>query len=95
MSERKVCLAEYPCANKACDSHVVIEQNWIPPEVNDSGGYILECDACKYVFHVHIGKGILSCRVISGARVIEVYDEEIESIDDVLARSNIKSDRHG
>jgi len=90
MSERKVCLAEYPCANRACHSHVVVEQNWIPPEVNDSGGYILKCDVCECVFHLHIDKGILSSRVISGAKVLELYDDEVERGDAVLARYGIQ-----
>ena len=90
MTDNKPSLVEYRCANKACHSHVVVEQDWIAPEVSDSGGYILKCDACQSVFHVHIGKGILSCRVISGAKVLEVYDEEIEPVEAVLARYGVQ-----
>ena len=68
----------------ACNNDVVIERNWTPGGVNDSGGYVLQCAKCDHKFAFHLGQDVYASRVLSGAKVLATYDKESGNKDDVL-----------
>jgi hypothetical protein len=47
-------------------------------EVNDYGGFVLECSSCGQVFQYRLGQDIQMSRVHSGAKVLARYDEGID-----------------
>lgn len=68
---------------------VVIERNWTKGGVNDSGGYVLQCEKCSNKFAFHLGKDIYDSRVLRGATVVDTYDDGLENKDEVLARHGL------
>jgi len=69
-----------------CDNDVVIERNWTPGGVNDSGGYVLQCEKCNHIFAFHLGKDINDSRVLRGAKKLDTYDDELGNKDTVLGK---------
>jgi hypothetical protein len=69
-----------------CDNDVVIERNWTPGGVNDSGGYVLQCEKCDRIFAFHLGKDINDSRVLRGAKKLDTYDDELGNKDTVLGK---------
>lgn len=67
---------ELECKN--CRAQIVIQQNWTAGGINDYGGYILQCTACKQVLHFRLGRDVNDSRVVSGATVLAAYDEAVE-----------------
>ena len=63
-----------------CDNDVVIERNWTPGGINDSGGYVLQCEKCNHIFAFHLGKDINDSRVLRGAKKLDTYDDELARI---------------
>lgn len=72
-----------------CKSKIEINRCWTPGGINDSGGFILKCSSCGYVFDKYIGKDINDSRVVSGATVLDTYDNEVGDHDIAKARHGL------
>jgi hypothetical protein len=60
-----------------CAKGVIIEQNWTAGGVNDYGGWVLKCSKCEKPFDARVGRDIQMSRVVSGAAILESYDDEV------------------
>lgn len=63
----------------ACGNSIEIENRWTPGGVNDYGGYILQCIKCSHIFALHVCRDINDSRVVSGAKQIDQYDDELKT----------------
>lgn len=88
MADRSA-LAELDCPNPTCGHTIKIEKRWTAGGVNDCGGYVLRCTHCRTVFDVHLGRDIMDSRVLSGADVLDTYDDELKNKAEVLARHGL------
>jgi len=59
--------------------------------VNDYGGYVLECSKCGHVFHFGLGRYIADSRVLTGAKVLDTYDDDLGNKDDVLKKHGLSA----
>lgn len=69
-----------------CNNEVEILRSWIPGGVNDSGGYVLECDRCNDKFAFHLGKDVHDSHVVRGAKILDTYDDGVGNKDEVLGK---------
>jgi hypothetical protein len=60
-----------------CRNPVQVTQRWQPGGINSYGGYVLECGKCRKAFSFRVGNDIHMSRVVSGAQVLEAYDEAV------------------
>lgn len=51
-----------------CSQKIVINQVWYPGGVNDYGSFILECNKCKHIFEVNVGRDVDASSVEDGAK---------------------------
>ena len=75
------------CPN--CSNSIEAVQVWTPGGINDKGGWILACDQCGAKFDFYVGKDISDSRLVSGAKVVETYDVEVEERESVLKRHGL------
>ncbi len=77
------------CPN--CESEIKVSKNWTAGGVNDYGGWVLKCKKCSHPFAFHLGRDILDSNVVSGAEIIDSYDDELKNKHEVLAKYNIET----
>ena len=70
----------------SCGQEVEIDNRWTAGGVNDYGGYVLECSKCSTKYEFHLGRDINDSRVVSGAKVLGTYDDEVGDKAAVLKR---------
>lgn len=73
----------FKCGNKECnnDFHANIVKH--KGGVNDSGWWIIKCDLCQSIFDVYVGKDVNDSSLESGGRILERFDKDIETEEDV------------
>ena len=74
-----------------CGNDVVIERNWTPGGINDSGGYVLQCEKCDHIFAFHLGRDVYDSRVLHGAKILGTYDDGLGNKDNVLGEYGLQS----
>lgn len=79
------------CSCPKCGQRVVISQRWTAGGLNDYGGYVLQCDKCGEIFAQHLGRDIQDSEVVSGAKVLDTYDDEIGDEAEVMKRHGLKA----
>ncbi len=67
-----------------CGNTIEINKLWTPGGVNDYGGYVLQCEKCGYIFHLHLGRDINDSSVRKGAKVLATYDDEVGNQQEIL-----------
>lgn len=77
MTDRSAQL-ETPCPNEKCDNIITIQQNWTAGDMNDYGGFILECTTCHTIFDFYVGRDIDASRVLAGAKKLADYNKDVE-----------------
>lgn len=73
------------CPRLTCQSPIHISVGRWPGGINDSGGWVLKCDKCDYIFPVDVKNPDDASRVCSGASILDSWDNELESRAEVLA----------
>jgi hypothetical protein len=43
------------------------------------GGWVLKCKKCACTFAFNLGRDIMDSNVVSGAEIIDSYDDELEN----------------
>lgn len=77
----------------SCGQPVVIDQRWTAGGANDYGGYVLKCTKCRAIYPLHLGRDINDSRVISGAEVLDSYDDELKNRSEVLKRHGLSEEK--
>lgn len=75
------------CPNCEANIHLIVGR--YPGGVNDSGGWVLECDACASLFPLGVKNPDDASRVRSGATVIDSWDDEINNRGHILAKHGV------
>lgn len=57
------------CPN--CNNSIIISKVWYPGGENDYGSFVLECNKCKTVFEISVGRDVDASSVESGASLVE------------------------
>ena len=74
----------------ACSQPVQIAQQWTAGGIIDYGGYVLKCSRCGHVYHLRLGRDINDSLVVSGASVVEAYDDDVGNKAEVLSRHGLQ-----
>lgn len=80
------------CPNPECGQTVIINQRWAVGEMNDYGGYVLECTKCRTKYHYYLGRDINDSAVVSGAKVLDKYDRHLADKAEVLRRYGLSDE---
>jgi hypothetical protein len=65
------------CPN--CGANINLRVGRDPGGVNDSGGWVLKCDACASLFSLGVKNPDDASSVRSGATIIDSWDDEINN----------------
>lgn len=72
-----------------CNNSIEVKQIWTPGRYNGYGGWIVECDKSSSIFHVRVGRDINDSQIISGAKIIDRYNDEIGDKEDKFSEYDI------
>lgn len=75
------------CPNCAANIHLRVGR--YPGGVNDSGGWVLKCDACAWLFPLGVKNPDDASSVRSGATIIDSWDDEINNRAHTLAKHGV------
>ena len=79
------------CVNcPTCKNEIKINNVWTPGGVNDYGGWVVECNNCSTKSHVRIGRDVRVSEMISGAKLIDQYDDELGNKEEILSKYGLK-----
>jgi hypothetical protein len=78
------------CTNPTCHTNIQLSIGKVPFGINDSGGWILECNSCQTKFPYKVKNPKDYSSVDSGAKILDSWDNEIEnSKAEVLKKHNL------
>lgn len=72
-----------------CGANINLRVGRFPGGVNRSGGWLLKCNACATLFPLAVKNPDDASSVLSGANIIDSWDEEIGGRADTLARHGV------
>ncbi len=70
--ERSMMITKCP----SCSNKIIINKVWYPGGLNDYGSFVVECNNCKHVFDIYVGRDVDASSVESGAKIIETKYRE-------------------
>jgi hypothetical protein len=77
------------CPRSTCQKPINISVGRWPGGVNDSGGWVLKCSTCDYVFSVNVKNPDDASSVSSGATILDSWDDEIENQAEILTKHGV------
>ncbi len=83
------------CPNEHCDQVIQISKNWTAGGMNDHGGFVLRCEKCNTVFHYRLGRDVNDLAVISGAKLLDRYDDDLNDKTEILKKHGITEEVSG
>ncbi|MNK02012.1 hypothetical protein D3C87_198280 [compost metagenome] len=75
------------CPN--CRANINLKVGRWPGGINDSGGWLLKCSACASLFPLRVKNPEDASSVLSGATIIDSWDDEIDNRAHILAKHGI------
>lgn len=80
------------CTNPTCQTNIQLSIGKVPFGINDSGGWVLECNSCQTKFPYKVKNPTDYSSVDSGAKILDSWDNEIEnSKAEVLKKHNLEN----
>ncbi|GAA0524800.1 hypothetical protein [Chitinophaga japonensis] len=80
------------CPNPSCKANIQLSVGKVPGGVNDSGGWILECERCKTKFPYSVKNPDDYSSVEKGAKILDTWDNDIpDSKKEVLKKHGLES----
>lgn len=75
------------CPN--CGANINLKVGRYPGGINDSGGWVLKCNACASLFPLEVKNPDDASSVLSGATIIDSWDDEIDNRAHTLAKYGV------
>jgi len=75
------------CPN--CGANINLKVGRYPGGINDSGGWVLKCNACASLFPLEVKNPNDASSVLSGATIIDRWDDEIDNRAHTLAKHRV------
>lgn len=75
------------CPN--CGANINLKIGRYPGGINDSGGWILKCNACASLFPLEVKNPDDASSICSGATIIDSWDDETDNRAHVLAKNGV------
>ncbi|TVU89663.1 hypothetical protein [Vreelandella titanicae] len=75
------------CPN--CGANINLKVGRYPGGINDSGGWVLKCNACASLFPLEVKNPDDASSVLSGATIIDSWDDEINNRAHTLAKHGV------
>lgn len=72
-----------------CGEHISLRIGRYPGGINDSGGWVLRCNACASSFPVEVNNPYDCSSVLSGAIIIDSWDEELNNRSNTLNKCGV------
>ncbi len=72
-----------------CGAKINLSVGRYPGGINDSGGWVLKCDACASLFPLEVKNPDDASSVLSGATIVDSWDDEIDSRTYILAKHGV------
>lgn len=80
------------CPNTTCQTNIQLSIGKVPFGINDSGGWILECEECRTKFPYKVKNPDDYSSVQSGAKILGSWDNEVpDSKAEILKKYNLES----
>jgi hypothetical protein len=73
----------------SCGANIKLKVGRFPGGINDSGGWVLRCNACDSFFPLNVKNPDDASTVLSGATIIDSWDDEIENRELVLSKHGV------
>jgi hypothetical protein len=73
------------CRNAECGERIVVSIGRFPGGENDRGGFVIACDGCGTKSFMAVLNPCDASRVVSGGKVVAVWDDDFENMHEVLA----------
>jgi hypothetical protein len=73
------------CRKAGCGQSIHVSVGRFAGGFNDSGGFIIKCEACGTEAYMRVSNPDDASRVVSGGKRVASWDDEIDDMDDVLA----------
>lgn len=78
-------IVKCPC----CNANINLSIGRFSGGINDSGGWVLKCDACASLFPLEVKNPNDASSVSSGATIIDSWDDEINNRAHTLAKHGV------
>lgn len=73
----------------SCGANIKLEVGRFPGGINDSGGWVLKCNSCDSFFPLNVKNPDDASTVLSGATIIDIWDDEIANRALVLSKHGV------
>lgn len=77
------------CGHPGCGERIHVSVGRFPGGENDRGGFIIMCDGCGTKSFMRVPNPHDASRVVSGGKVVAVWDDDLENMGDVLAAQGL------
>ena len=76
------------CPNQSCKANIQLSIGKVPGGVNDSGGWVLQCDSCSTKFPYKVKNPDDYSSVESGAKILGSWDNDVPSSKEELLKEH-------
>lgn len=80
------------CRNTECGERIQVSIGRFIGGMNDRGGFVISCDGCGTKSFMAVANPSDASRVVSGGKVVAVWDDDLENMHDVLVAHGLSLD---